>query len=740
MRDLILTPRAEQILAGLNEVQRQAAQHGDGPLVVFAGAGSGKTRIITSRIALLMESGVRPSEILAVTFTNKAANEMKERVQHLTPQGSAVHIGTFHSSCARWLREFAPELGFSSDFTIYDEKDSVAAIKQVMAQLNISSAEGVAVADYRAAIGKAKTYAWLPGDAAKNADQYSKIFPKMWVEVYKRYQELLASCNAMDFGDLLLNMLLLLKRNEGVRRLLQRRYRYILVDEYQDTNPTQFELISYLVNEARNLFVVGDDDQSIYSWRGADPSNILEFRNHYQGAVKVKLEQNYRCTGHIVNAASALIRNNQMRADKTLWTANSEGDKVGFVLEHDGEMESWSVIDFIKAEKSRFVYPDIAIFYRTNAQSRQMEEVLRREKIPYRIYGSLRFYDRAEIKDILSYLRLVLNPNDDIAFNRIVNVPTRGIGPKAQADLLEEARRENISLLACARLLVDRGPVRSVVKLKAFIEIIDRLADDFKHGSLPDVVQAVLLRTDYKSYIEKKFPDQIQDKLANIHEIAAALADYAEKTENPTLSQWMQDISLAGSEDESQGGVTLMTLHSAKGLEFKRVFILGVEENLIPHSNSMNDPGDLEEERRLLYVGITRAREKLTLLSARKRRVYNNWMANRPSRFLKEIPEVHLDSANQGLGGLGANSAKYNYGVSDSQNGGSAGGAAAKHAGEEILVGATVTHPTYGRGVVEFLEDEFGVVKATVKFSEFGKRKVHCSQLESLEVSYDFEI
>jgi DNA helicase-2/ATP-dependent DNA helicase PcrA len=489
-------------------------------------------------------------------------------------------------------------------------------------------------------------------------------------------------------------------------------------------------LISYLVNESRNLFVVGDDDQSIYSWRGADPSNILEFGSHYQGAVKIALEQNYRCTGHIVNAASALISHNKARAEKTLWTENLDGDPIGYVLEYDGEMEAWTVIDLMKNEGKRFSYSDIAIFYRTNAQSRQMEEILRREKIPYRIYGSLRFYDRAEIKDILSYIRVALNPNDDVSFNRVINMPARGIGPKAQSELADRASTEKMSLLAMSRIIADESATRISSKLKAFIGIIDGLVADFQRLPLPEVVQAVLNRTDYKSYVEKKFPDQIQDKIANIHEIAAALADYVEKSESPSLSGWMQDISLSGSEDESKAGVTLMTLHSAKGLEFKRVFIVGVEDNLLPHSNSMNDHFDLEEERRLLYVGMTRAKEKLTLLSAQKRRVFNNWMANRPSRFLKEIPDVHMESRNQSLSAA----------APMVKNGGPLASPREAHDAEEVVEGATVRHPTYGRGVIERVEDEYGIYKATVEFRDFGKRKVNCSQLESQEVTYDFDV
>ncbi|MEZ4743620.1 MAG: UvrD-helicase domain-containing protein [Bdellovibrionota bacterium] len=725
----ILTPTAKKILDDLNEVQKKAAIHKDGALVVFAGAGSGKTKIITSRIALLMEAGTLPPQILAVTFTNKAAAEMKERVLHLSAQATGVHIGTFHSACARWLREFAPELGYSSDFTIYDEKDSLSLIKSILKEFNVQTDDEASASDYKAAISKAKTYAWLPSDAEKYVDQYSNMFPKFGIKVYKRYQESLAASNAMDFGDLLLNTLLLLKRNQGVRKILQKRYRYIMVDEYQDTNPTQFELISYLVNENKNLFVVGDDDQSIYSWRGADPRNILNFHKHYPDATVINLEQNYRCTGNIVKAASFMIAHNKNRAEKTLWTANEPGEPIGFILEYNGELEAWSVADQIKQEKARFPYNNIAIFYRTNAQSRQMEEILRREKIPYKIYGALRFYDRAEIKDLLAYIRLSMNANDDVAFNRIVNTPTRGIGAKAQAQILERAKLENTSLFNAAKLMGhDRIP-RLSGKLMAFCKIIEDLTNQLNAAKISEIVQLILTKTEYAAYIEKKFPDQTVDKITNIHELAAALADYEENNKDSSLSDWLQDISLTGSEDQSEAGVHLMTLHSAKGLEFKRVFIIGVEENLLPHSNSMDDNTHLEEERRLLYVGITRAREKLTLLCAEKRRVYNNWVANRPSRFFGEIPPDLFNSTswnlNQNEQNITIDPNDISYTTQEHHT--------------EWSPGSTVSHPTYGKGTIVNLQKEFGIEKATVDFQSHGKKKVSCAQLENSECYYEYD-
>ena len=394
--------------AGLNPMQEQAVAHQSGPLVVFAGAGSGKTRVITTRIAKLIDQGVRPNSILAVTFTNKATREMKERIVGLSDRGFLVHVATFHSACTRWLREFADQLGYTTSFSIYADTEVKSALKSILKDLKIDEQEH-SIGDYRAAIAKAKTYGWLPSDIDSGVGQ-SEIFPPLGVEVYKRYQEGLAQSNSMDFNDLLMNMLLLLRRNEQVRETLRRRYKHILVDEYQDTNPTQFAIINYLVNDDRNLCVVGDDDQSIYSWRGANPSNIMNFKDNFPGATEIRLEQNYRCSGNIIKAATALVGHNKFRVEKTLWTANEAGQKINFSYDYDGDAEAWWVVEQIKDEARSYSYDEIAIFYRTNAQSRILEDSLRKEKIPYRIYGSVRFYDRLEVKDILAYLRLVINP------------------------------------------------------------------------------------------------------------------------------------------------------------------------------------------------------------------------------------------------------------------------------------------------------------------------------------------
>ena len=715
--------RAIQVLASLNPIQQQAALIDEGPIVVFAGAGSGKTRVITTRMALLIESGISPRQILAVTFTNKAAAEMRERAKNLTVDASLAMIATFHSACARWLREFAVEIGFTSDFTVYDDNDSQSVLKEILKELNVKVEDSVS--EYKQAIQKMKTLGWSPREAESFEAQYQSQFPAFAVKIYKRYQEKLALANAMDFSDLLMNMLILLRSHKGVRSALQHRYRYVLVDEYQDTNPTQFELIALLVGSQQNLMVVGDDDQSIYSWRGADPSNIINFKSLFPKAVEIRLEQNYRCTGNIVRAANELIQNNKVRAVKKLWTENSPGDLIDYVQEIDGEAESWYVVDQLKSEKNKFSYTDVAIFYRTNSQSRSLEEGLRRQNIPYQIYGSLRFYDRAEIKDILAYIRLMVNDSDDVAFRRVVNVPTRGIGDKAVDNLSEFASVRGLPLLKAAFLCVSENTPKMAAKLQPFVSIIKDLREKLKDCELADIVPRILEISDYRRHLETKHSEEAKDKLANVHELGAALADYEEVNPNGQISQWLQDISLTGSEAESSSGVSLMTLHSAKGLEFPRVYIVGVEDGLLPHTNSMDYAEDLEEERRLFYVGMTRARQHLTLTSARKRRVYQNWMANSPSRFLSEIPKELLKVF--GLENTSPNTTEEKIYETWEDS-------------KDIESGSSVSHPAFGKGTVESLESEFGTKKAIVRFDSFGLRKISVSQLRSLESRYDYDL
>ncbi len=698
----IISSNCEKILASLNPEQKEAALHDKGPMVIFAGAGSGKTRVIASRIALLLENGVRPSQILAMTFTNKAAKEMKERVVSLTNSAAWVHVGTFHSACVRWLREFATELGFRNDFVIYDAKDSQQALKNIMKNDFNLPFEKHVVAEYDQAIHRAKISCITP-QAAHSLGH--RLFPEFGAKVYERYQLYLLQCNAMDFSDLMMHMVLLLRQNAEIRKIIQDRYKYILIDEYQDTNPTQFSLISLLTGSEENICVVGDDDQSIYSWRGADPSNILNFQDRYKNALMVKLEQNYRCSGNIIQAANQLIQNNKLRASKTLWTANAPGDAISFQLCYDGELEAAAIVDSVLRERNEFSFEETAIFYRTNAQSRSLEDNLRRAQIPYRIYGSLRFYDRAEIKDIVAYLRLCLNLSDDLAFSRVINVPPRGIGKKAIDDLEMMASTHQISLYEALKLLARDG--KTAKKYEKLLEFFDSLRARLAQKNLDEIVPYLVSDIDYKGYLTEKFSAQAEEKLANIHELGAAIAEWSANHPGAGLVEWLLESALGGSEEQGQDGLSLMTLHSAKGLEFERVYIAGAEDGLLPHRSSLENTDELEEERRLFYVGITRAKKRLTLFAARKRRVYNQWMANPLSRFFRELPAsiFHGEKVKQ--------AATLGQGIP-----------------LKVTSGAFVSHPTFGKGVVEEVGEEFGSLKAVVDFKDFGPRKISASHLK----------
>ncbi|MDD9951012.1 MAG: UvrD-helicase domain-containing protein [Zetaproteobacteria bacterium] len=691
----------EDILQGLSEVQQQAVLHREGPMVIFAGAGSGKTRIITTRLVYLMRHGVPPRRLLAVTFTNKAAREMRERVQEMSAEAEYVQMSTFHALCARWLRSYGDRLGYGSDFAILDSADCLKLMKDILKGFpETVSRELGRPQSYLAAIEKAKRRLWLPNQLSADTAATEGLFPPYGIEIYKQYQQSMASANAMDFGDLIANMVLLLRTDMQVKQELQSRYRYIMVDEYQDTNQVQFELIQHLAEAHHNLVVVGDDDQSIYSWRGAVPENIIRFDQHYPEAKQVRLEHNYRCSGNIIAAARAVIQKNKHRADKKIWTTNAAGDPVDVVCCVDGRDEADQIVGMVREEKQRYTYPQVAIFYRTNAQSRVLEEVFKRYRIPYRIYGGMRFYDRAEIKDILAYLRLALNERDNIAFQRIVNVPTRGIGNAAQALIQEAAQREQISYLAAARLSTH-------VKVQKFVMIVDQLKHALVTEPLGDLVSLVMSCVDYQAYLKKKFPEQLEDKLDNVMELGTALEDYENLTAQPSLRDWLEEAALAGSENEAEGGISLMTMHLAKGLEFDRVYVAGVEETLLPHQNSMGDLAELEEERRLFYVGMTRAKQKLSLFYAQQRNFYTEQRVMKPSRFLREIPQsVVRDS-----GMIGSEVESSGFGGSSSPC-------------LSFAVGDRVSHPAFGSGRVVKIEQERNKTKLFIDFADFGLRKL----------------
>lgn len=668
----------------------------------------------------MIEQGVPPREILAVTFTNKAAGEMRERVESLIPEGKKCLIATFHSACTRFLREFAEELGFERDFTIYDQQDALGALKAVIAESKLEIGEN-SLDDYHSAISRAKTRGIHSSDALQLTGMDARVFPPFGAEIYDRYQAYLAKCNAMDFGDLILNLLLLLRQNSKVRGILQSRFSHVLVDEYQDTNPTQFELISYLIARTNNLFVVGDDDQSIYSWRGATPSNIIEFRRLFPGSHHIKLSQNYRCTKNIVGAASALIRHNITRVEKDLWTENEAGDFIEFSQEPDGSIEAMAVVDSINREIRQFPYSQIAVFYRTNSQSRQLEEAFIRANVPYRVFGSLKFYERMEIKDILAYIRFLANSRDDVSFRRLVNTPPRGLGDAAVAQIASVAMTKNVSMFEAAKYLVESKAPRISAKLAPFVELISDLQLQVPRLILSDLLAEILDRIDYRSYLRKRFSDQYSDKVENIHELGTSIAEFCQKRPSDNLVDWLQSIALVSAEEEAVDGVNLMTLHMAKGLEFKRVYLVGVEDGLIPHRSSMDSASELEEERRLLYVGMTRAREKLSLFCAAQRRNFDQFVANRPSRFLREIPTEYFEPL-----AIAENTSRQQRGNynPDPENDGYTYDYTEVPDNNDVITGSCVIHLTYGNGVVREIIAEFGKQKAVVDFGRFGAKKV----------------
>jgi DNA helicase-2/ATP-dependent DNA helicase PcrA len=708
------------LISVLSDRQRLAALHRDGPLVVFAGAGSGKTRVITSRIAQLVRTGVSPWNILAVTFTNKAAAEMRDRLLAMCPEADACFVSTFHSACARWLREFGNQLGFSGDFLIYDDTDASSAIKVVLQKLTSAEDAAKLLPEMKSFIHDVKTAGLFPGDVERLQGQMSIDVPDGGVRVYKAYQEYLAQCNAMDFNDLLLNMLLILRSSRAVKEILQKRYRYVLVDEYQDTNRAQFELIGHIVETSRNLFVVGDDDQSIYSWRGATPSNIIDFERHYPDAKRVILEENYRSSANIVEAAAAMISNNIHRVAKVSRTTNAAGELIELHLDADGEMEAWWVADSIRRESRTYPFDEVAVFYRTNAQSRLIEDALRHQNIPYQIYGAVKFYDRVEIKDLMAYLRLLVNPLDDVSFRRVVNIPARGIGDKAVADLQTHAAQNGQALMTCARELAADSKSKIGRKFSAFVEVMTDIQYQASKLPIADIVAHISKRIEYPEYLKKKYPDLYRDKIENVHELMSGIAQYSEKFPKAGLIDWLQAVSLVRDEsDELKPGVSLMTLHMAKGLEFSRVYILGVEEGVLPHKNNAEDLALLEEERRLFYVGMTRAKKRLSLSCVERRRNYNQVVENRPSRFIDEIPAKFYE-ARQAPPEMEQKVYSYDYSDEIGQR--------------EFQIGDTVTHAAFGRGTVEEIDRSSGTVRVTVNFWDFGRRKVSIMQVQPTSV------
>ena len=628
-------------LNALNPEQRRAAETLDGPVLILAGAGSGKTRALTYRVANLIDHGIPAWSILALTFTNKAAREMKERVERLIGEEKAEEawISTFHSTCARILRRDIEKIGYNRSFTIYDDDDQQRVLKEILKQLNIDD-KYLPVREVRVKISDAKNRMLTADEWFQKTvrDRRNSLIHDVMTEYEKRMKSL----NALDFDDLLLKTLILLADHPPVLEVYRRRFRYVMVDEYQDTNRTQYELLRLLTAESRNLCVVGDDDQSIYGWRGADIRNILEFENDYPDAAVIKLEQNYRSTGNILDAANQVIAHNQGRKDKTLWTEHNAGEKITvYCAQDEREEAAWIVRQMQELKKQGVTYGEMAMLYRTNAQSRIPEEVLMQAGIPYRVFGGQKFYERKEIKDILAYLRVIANPADDISLTRIINVPKRSIGDTTVQILTEQAARQGIPVFAALAVPPDELGSRARNSVAEFFRMMTMLSAMKETMGLEEFVDSLIRLTGLEEQYRKEDTDESLNRIENIQEFRGSVHEFAAFGENPTLEAYLENVSLVTDLDRAEdrsGYVTMMTLHSAKGLEFDNVFIPGMEEGIFPSGRSLEEDNRLEEERRLMYVGITRARKKLYLSRASERMLYNQYSHNPQSRFIDEIP------------------------------------------------------------------------------------------------------
>ena len=636
------------LLTGLNKEQQQAVQHTEGPLLILAGAGSGKTKVLTVRIAHLLAQGVNPYEILAITFTNKAAKEMKSRVEGLVGDvANRIWLSTFHSFCAKFLRfEIDSFLGYNSNFTIYDTSDSQAVIKAALKALNLDD-KYYPVGAMIAAISDAKNKLLFASDFRKQARDF---YQQKVADVYEYYERELRKNNALDFDDLLLVAVKLLQSNATVLDKYSHRFRYVMIDEYQDTNHAQYLLAKLLASHWKNIAVVGDADQSIYAWRGADIQNILDFEKDYPNCTSIKLEQNYRSTKIILDAANAVIDNNEGRPKKNLWTDKTEGAKIQHFTAQSEHEEAAFIGDTIakKHDIHDVPYGDMAILYRTNAQSRVLEEALIKRALPYTMVGGTQFYDRKEIKDVLAYLRVLYNPFDDLSLLRIINVPKRSIGATTVAKLQDYAREKGTSLfMTLTQLhLIDSIKGKTKEKLEEFGILIFTLVSEMEDKTVLDILESILDRTGYLAQLEESTDPQDQARAENIGELLSVAKDFQDTNPSGTVEDFLEQVALVNDVDsfeQEEAKVTLMTLHAAKGLEFPIVFLCGLEEGLFPHSRTLMNPEEIEEERRLAYVGITRAEKELYISNATTRTVFGRTSSYLPSRFIDEIPEELVD-------------------------------------------------------------------------------------------------
>jgi DNA helicase-2/ATP-dependent DNA helicase PcrA len=743
-------------LDSLNPEQRDAVLHTNGPLLILAGAGSGKTRVITSRIAFLVGDGhAQPDEVLAVTFTNKAAEEMRNRVQSLLGSDcSRMWVSTFHSLCARLLRREAPAIGLSRDFVIYDSSDQLSVVKQALKALNVDDS----FVQPRAALSRishAKNRMESPDDVA-NASAFNRRDEQI-AKVYAFYLKALAESNALDFDDLLLKTVDLFEGSERVRTKYSSQFKFVMVDEYQDTNRPQYLLIRRLAEAHRNLCVVGDPDQSIYKWRGADLRNILDFEQDFPEAVIVKLERNYRSTQIILDAASAVISRNRNRKDKHLWTDRKGGDKITYYRGTDDLEEA----DFITRSARGALADDrdslVAVLYRTNSQSRTIEDALMREGVAYKIIGGVRFYERKEIKDALAYMRLVINPHDDVSLRRVINVPARGVGkgvmdavesvaPSDHSDFpllnagLQPAAAANSLWARIVRGLEEKAfPGRAAASLTAFRDLIVRLTDVARQESVSTAMGKMLDQSGYLQDLREDRSEDAEARAENLAELVSAAREYEGRDPEPSIGGFVDRLSLLSDSDEESGTqnarVWMMTLHSAKGLEFPTVILAGLEEGLFPHSRSSEDEEELEEERRLCYVGMTRARSKLVLTGAGRRRIFGEYQSSEPSRFIDEIPPELVDRIAPSFtsSGYQGNFPHYEFRTNPYGRG---GGRRAKEEtpayayededqsapGAGLKPGMRVKHAQFGTGEVISVERLDDDAKLVVRFNAVGRK------------------
>lgn len=776
-------------LDSLNDRQREAVLATEGPVIVLAGAGSGKTKTLITRIAHLIQNGVEPQNIMAVTFTNKAAAEMKHRVQAALVGGAAdrghrwaqpwmgfssvlPEVSTFHSFCVKLLRAESHNIGFNRPFMIYDDEDVRSLLKKVLQELDISD-KNANPKRFKSAIDAFKCQAVGPDEV--DTKDFFGPFGEQVVKVYRRYQEVLRSCHAFDFGDLIVETYKLLRDQPKILEKYQDHFRYLMVDEYQDTNRSQYLLVNLLAKKYRNICVVGDEDQSIYKWRGADIKNILDFQKDYPDAQMVKLEQNYRSTQTIIKAASAVIKNNKGRYEKTLWTANDPGEKLRWVQLPDERAEA----DFVGKEIQKWLnrnpehsYADVAVFYRSHAQSRSMEEIFRRLRISYKIIGGVGFYERKEIKDALAYLRVLVNPDDTVSLLRIINVPARGLGKTTIEKVEAFATSRKLSFFAGLRAMLAEGagelPPSAKKKLLDFVKLLDGFRDLATREHVSDVYHQILEATGYVAELKAEGSDESKARVQNLEEFSTVILFFEEDAKNRGLTPkdgllqgFLNQVTLEASlldkteEPSAAGSVSMMTLHSSKGLEFPLVFLVGCEEGIFPSRQAMDEEGfgdeGIEEERRLCYVGLTRAKKKLFVTNAQIRRIYGQVQVAAPSRFLSEIPaelvEAEIVRGDTALG-FGVRSQweserSSGFGSWKGKSGGSSGSygsssvkstpgdsrsydydqtptykveSADMGEGESLRVGQKVNHGTYGVGTVKLLEGSVADRKVTIDF------------------------